>query len=179
MADIERPHLVYGPIGISFEAVSEERDREMEREYQQLSEMDSDPIGQWLRLEKAKGEFEDTDEVLLSLIVELHRKVDRLEKFVRGEERELIPLDSREKIEFVGFNSFELQKDIFIEGKNYYGRIEMETYPERDVPIFFQALNGKLAEIKKIHNRDDRDWSSYVRARERVMIREQRGAKKW
>jgi hypothetical protein len=174
---MDRPHLIYGPLGVSFSPVEESS--QFEREYQQLSESDSDAIGQWLRLQRAKGDFEDTDEVLLNLIVELHRKVDRLEKVIRNSEKELISLANRKHIESVGFHHFELREDFLKEGELYYGRIEMETYPERDIAIFFRAIDSRLAEIERIHNRDDRDWSSYVRARERIMIREKKGRDRW
>ncbi len=72
------PRLVQAPISICFSEAA--LDKEVyEREYQQLSESDEDPISQWLKLAKAKGDTRETDPILLELVVELHRKIDSLE----------------------------------------------------------------------------------------------------
>ena len=38
--------------------------------------------------------------------------------------------------------------------------------------MFFKALDENIAEIVLMHQGDIKDWSSYMSARERVMIRE-------
>lgn len=72
--------LVKAPIDIAFSELEMNKEAYL-REYQQLSESDDDPINQWLKLARAKGDTSDTDPVLLNLMVELHRKVDALEMF--------------------------------------------------------------------------------------------------
>ena len=58
------PRLVQAPISICFSDAS--LDKEIyEREYQQLSESDEDPISKWLKLAKAKGDTRETDPILL------------------------------------------------------------------------------------------------------------------
>ena len=163
--------LVSAPISLVYNEVSIDKEAYL-REYSQLSESDDDPISQWLKLAKGRGETSETDPVLLNLIVELHRKIDALEMFLKNEEPKRVSLIIETQIESIGFEHFKLSKDILEVGKEYYGRVEMPVHPKRDVPIFFKAIDKSLAQIIKIHERDEKEWSSYLTARERVLIRE-------
>ncbi|QOY54354.1 hypothetical protein HUE87_10810 [Candidatus Sulfurimonas marisnigri] len=163
--------LVDAPISLTFSETEIDIEGYL-REYQQLSEIDDDPISQWLKLARAKGESSDTDPVLLNLMVELHRKVDSLERFLKNEEPKRLSLTHEVAIESIGFEHFKLKEDVLEEGREYYGRVEMPVHPKRDVPIFFTALDKSLAKISKIHERDEKEWSAYLTARERVLIRE-------
>ncbi|EHP30224.1 hypothetical protein SMGD1_1700 [Sulfurimonas gotlandica GD1] len=142
------------------------------KEYSQLSESDDDPISQWLKLAKGRGETSDTDPVLLNLVVELHRKIDALEMFLKNEVPKRLSLTNKAEIESIGFEHFKLSEDVLQEGKEYYARVEMPVHPKRDVPIFFMAVDKSLAKIIKIHERDEKEWGVYLTARERVLIRE-------
>ena len=171
------PRLVPAPISLVFS----ESDLDIEsfkREYQQLSESDDNPINQWLKLAKARGDTADTDPVLLNLVVELHNKIDALERFLKNEEPNRISLMHEANIEAVGFEHFKLKEEILEEGREYYARIEMPVHPKRDVGVFFKALDKSLCEIVKIHERDEKEWGSYMTARERVLIREAKEAKR-
>ena len=168
--------LVPAPLEISFDPADREPEA-FEREFQRLSETDEDPIGQWLKIAKARGETKETDPVLLHLIVELHRKVDQLTQIVQNEEPERLPLSFHAQIESIGFEHFRLKEAGLEAGKSYYGRITMPLFPKRDMPLWFEAVDRNLARIVRLHDRDEKEWSSYVTARERVMIREMKGKK--
>jgi hypothetical protein len=172
MADVR---LVEAPISITFEPLVVSRAEAYNREFQQLSESDDDPIMQWLKLAKAKGETADSDMLVVNLLVELHRKVDRLEMLIKKEKPKRIELAVYEVIAQIGFDHFDLKHPVLEAGKKYYGRVEMPTYPKRDVAIFFIAKTANLAEITKMHDRDEKEWNAYVTARERVMIRQMKG----
>jgi hypothetical protein len=168
---MEKPRLVPAPISILFSEASQ--DEEMfEREFQQLSETDDDPISQWLKLAKARGETAESDPVLLNLLVELHRKVDALEAYLKDETPQRVSLMYEAHIVAIGFEHFEIEESLLQEGKLYYGRIAMPVHPKRDVGVFFQALNPTLAEIVRMHERDEKEWAAYMTARERILIRE-------
>ncbi|NPA66331.1 MAG: hypothetical protein GXO11_05545 [Epsilonproteobacteria bacterium] len=173
--ELEDIRLIPAPIAIEFKKA--DRCEECEREYHSLSESDDDPIGQWLKLAKARGETSNTDPVLLNLMVELHRKFDALEAFLKNETPKRIPLDFFEDIDSVGFEHFKLKNSVLTSDTLYYGRIAMPVHPKRDVAIFFQALNPQIAKITRMHDRDIKEWNSYVTARERVLIREMREKK--
>lgn len=166
------PRLVKAPISLVYDEANNEL---YEREYHTLSEADDDAIGQWLKLAKAKGETSESDPVTLRLLVELHRKVDNLERLIKNEKPSRIGLSSSAEIESIGFGYFKLENEDLDEGARYYGRITMPTYPQREIGVFFIAVDKSLAKIDKIHDRDEKEWGSYVTARERVMIRELKG----
>ena len=166
--------LIAAPIAISFD-IAKNNQEQYEREYHQLSESDDDPISQWLKMAKARGETSESDPVMLKLMIELHRKIDNLEQLIKNEKPVRIELSTHEMIESVGFENFKLKHAGFEVGQTYYGRIEMPVYPKRDIGIFFKAEDATLAKIIKMHERDIKDWGAYLTARERVMIREMRG----
>jgi len=166
------PRLVKAPISIVYDLANTDLH---EREYHTLSEADDDAIGQWLKLAKAKGETSESDPIALKLLIELHRKIDNLERLIKNEKSPRIPLSSKAEIAKIGFGFFELEEDQLDSESGYYGRITMPTYPQREIGVFFKAVNERLAKIEKIHDRDEKEWGAYVAARERVMIRELKG----
>jgi len=162
--------LVYSNANVDIEAYK--------REYQQLSESDEDAISQWLKLAKAKGDTSETDPILLNLVVELHRKIDSLERFLKDEEPVRISLSSQVDIESIGFGYFKIQENTLEVGEKYYARVSMPVHPKRDIAIFFEAVEASLAKITRIHEGDEKEWNAYLTARERVLIREARESKK-
>jgi hypothetical protein len=166
--------LIPAPIDLGFSPVAADPEA-FEREYHQLSEADDDPISAWLKRAKAKGETAESDPVLLNLMVELHRKIDNLERLIKNEEPPRLKLSETEMIESIGFHHFKLKTPSFKPGMRYYGRVEMPVHPKRDVGIFFSAEDEHLARIEKIHERDEKEWAAYLTARERVLIREMKG----
>lgn len=168
--------MVEAPLSLEYDLL-ELDEMAFKREYQQLSESDDDPIAQWLKLAKAKGETAESDPVLLNLLVELHRKVDNLERLIKDEKPKRLTLRFAKNIAKIGFEHFALDEAGFEPSKRYYGRIEMPIYPKRDVAVLFVAVDEKLAKIEQMHERDEREWASYLTARERVLIRQMRGKK--
>jgi len=163
--------IVNAPLVIEYEELGKRYD-EFKKEYDSLSEYEEDTIGQWLKLAKAKGDTRDSDEVLLTLIVELHRKIDNLTSIVKNEEKEYLKLKNLQRVEGIGYEHFKFEKEVLSEGLEYYGRIAMPVFPKRDIPLFFRAISKNIAEVYLMHDKDIKDWSAYVVARERVMIRE-------
>lgn len=165
------PRLVPAPISLCFSQTQEQKELFI-REYQQLSESDDDPISQWLKLAKARGETAQSDPVVLNLVVELHRKIDALERFLKNETPKRVSLLFEAEIESIGFEHFKLKEPILDLGVEYYGRVAMPVHPKRDVGLFFVAESPELAKIIKMHERDEREWAAYLTARERILIRE-------
>jgi len=173
---MSQPRLVPAPISIAFSEASLDKEA-YEREFQQLSESDDDPISQWLKLAKARGDTAETDPVLLNLVVELHRKIDALEAFLKNETPKRVSLTQEAEIESIGFEHFKLKEPLLEAGKIYYGRVAMPVHPKRDVGLFFKAVDPQLAEIVRMHERDEKEWAAYMTARERILIRQAREKK--
>jgi len=166
------PRLVKAPISLQYDVENIELH---EREYDALSEADDDAIGQWLKLAKARGETSESDPIALKLLVDLHRKLDNIERLIKNEKPSRIGLSHSAQIESIGFGYFKLETTELDAAVRYYGRISMPTYPKRDIGIFFTAVDSTLAKIDKIHERDEKEWGAYVTARERILIRELKG----
>ncbi len=168
---MESIRVVNAPLVIEYERCDKRYD-EFKKEYDSLSEYEEDSIGQWLKLAKAKGDTKDSDEVLLTLMIELHRKIDELSALIKNEEREFVKLENIQRVEGIGYEHFKLERAVLLPDAEYYARVAMPVFPKREIPLFFKALSKDSAKITLMHQKDTRDWSAYVVARERVMIRE-------
>ena len=145
-----------------------------EFEYQSLALNNDDAVGQWLKKAKARGETAESDPVLLNLLIELHRKVDALEAYLKDEVPERLELAHIAKIDSIGFEYFKTRDTQLREGELYYARIDLPVHPKRDVAIIFKAVSTTEADIVKIHAEAEKEWASYLTARERILIRELR-----
>ena len=168
--------LVPAPISLVFSKLDTDKEA-YEHEYQKLSDSDDDPISQWLKLAKARGDTSESDPLLLQLMVELHRKIDNLEMLIKNEKPQRVSLSFEAHIESIGFEHFKLKEDILEKDELYYARILMPVHPKRDVGVFFKAEDSSLAEIIKMHERDEKEWAGYMTARERILIREAKEAR--
>ena len=163
--------LVPANLDIVFEEAGD-RENEFLREFDKLSGNEDDPLGAWIKRAKAKGDTKESDQVILTLLVELHRKFDELNAYIKNEKFIKLELAQSGVLEGINFENFRIKEAKFKEGARYYGRIFMPIFPKRDVAIFFEALDEKTAKITRINESDESDYNGYVTARERAMIRE-------
>jgi hypothetical protein len=169
---VNEVHLVEAILEIEFDA-AQANAGEFEREYEVLGE--DDAIGQWLRAAKAKGETSESDPVVLHLIVELYRKLDRLEQVMTNSTPSHCALKHKETIGRIGFEHFEISEPLLTEGERYYGRIVLPIQNKKVVPLYFEALSPTLAKITQIHSADEKEWDSYMMGKERKKIRKLKG----
>lgn len=170
----ETIRLIDAALKIVFEADNKGSEKH-EREFIALSQSEDDAIGQWLRQVKGRGDTGDTDPVLLHLMVELYRKMDRLEQLVTHNAPHREVLDVEGSIESIGFEHFKLSEPILTPSEYYYGRVELPVHPNREIALYFEALDPYVGKITRMHPRDDDAWGIYMRARERAMIRHLKG----
>ena len=163
--------LIPANLDIVFEE-ADGRESEFLREFDKLSGNEDDPLGAWIKRAKAKGDTKESDQVILTLLVELHRKFDELNAYIKNEKFIKLELAQSSVLEGINFENFRIKEAKFKEGARYYGRIFMPIFPKRDVAIFFEALDEKTAKITRINESDESDYNGYVTARERAMIRE-------
>lgn len=170
---MESVRLVPAAIEIAYERESTDREN-YAREYTALGEGDDDALGQWLRT-AARGEASSSDPVILNLIVELYRKIDHLEQLLTQKVPFREPLGCSGKIESIGFEHFKLAEPGLTPGERYYGRLELPVHPKREISFYFEAADESIAKIVRMFPRDENEWGTYMRARERVMIRHLKG----
>lgn len=166
--------LIEAPLEIAFDLDSL-NPGEFGREYIQLSEVENDAIAQWLRNAKGKGEMSEGDGVVVQLLVELYRKIDRLEQALLHTAPKRVPLSCNGKIGRIGYEHFELIEPQLISGEYYYGRLEMPVHPMREVGFYFEAQSPTLAKMVRMHQKDLNEWGIYMMARERAIIRHLKG----
>jgi hypothetical protein len=165
--------LIPAPLFIEFE----EDNEKFREEYARLGGEIDDPVGQYIKMAKAKGDTRDTDKVIMELVVALHRKVDELKQLIQKDIKELDELKYTAKIIQIGYEYFKIKEPLFKPNQKYYARIDIPFFPQREVPIYFIAVDEQIAEILTMHDRDIKDYNSFVAARERAIIREQKGIK--
>ncbi|MEF3192370.1 MAG: hypothetical protein K6347_07490, partial [Campylobacterales bacterium] len=130
--------------------------------------------GQWLKMAYARGEAQESDRLLLTLLVELHRKVDRLEKLIKGDPVKLLDLGQAIEVDWLGFEHIKFNTPTLETDQIYYARAYLPTLTNQPIPLFLRALNPTLAHIERIHERDAKEWDGYIFARERMGIQEAR-----
>jgi len=165
--------LIPTPLFIEFE----EEKKEFKEEYDKLGSEIDDPVGQYLKMAKARGETKDSDKVAIELLSALHRKVDEILSLLKDDKQELMELKYTAKIIEIGYEHFKIKEKMFIPNQKYYARIDVPFFPQREVPIYFIAINEQIAEILTMHDRDIKDYNAFITARERALIREQKGIK--
>ncbi|WP_297814187.1 hypothetical protein [uncultured Helicobacter sp.] len=140
-------------------------------EFNKLTQNDEDPIGEWLRLMRAKkGNLEGENAIILELLVEIYRKIESLETHIEGNTKDYVPLENKATIHTIGHGCFAILDSNLSENTLYYGRIELPTFPTRIVPVYF-IYHSELAWIEQIHTRDEIEWDGYVAGKERALIR--------
>ncbi|BCX80135.1 hypothetical protein [Campylobacter sp. 19-13652] len=140
-------------------------------EYNSLSFSEEDPLGAWLKRARAKGETKNTDEVLLNLLVHLHRKIDVLSEAVSGVKREFKSLAMSAIINEVGFEYVGFGDEILSVDEKYYMRFELPVFPKRQIAMYLKACDKRVAKIELMHDDDVSDWDGFVASKEREMIR--------
>jgi len=165
--------LIPAPLFIEFE----EDNEKFKDEYARLGAEIDDPVGQYLKMAKARGETKDSDKVVIELVVALHRKVDEVLSLLKNETKDLIELKYTAKVTHIGYEYFKIKEKMFKPNQKYYARLDIPFFPQREVPLYFIAVDEQVAEILIMHDRDIKDYNAFVAARERAIIREQKGIK--
>ncbi len=149
--------------------------KEYQKEFDKLGSESTDPIGQYIKLAKARGDTRDIDPVLLELLIALHRKIDDLSAYIKNEKQELLKLKFKSETLGVGFEYFKIKDNILKCNEKYYGRFMLPVFPQRLVPVIFEGESENIAKIVQMHEKDEKDYNAFIMARERAIIREMRG----
>lgn len=163
--------IISAPLKIDFGKVGVDESL-FKAEFDRLSENNDDPISAWIRNIRSRGRVVDESEPILQLLIELHRKIDSLSAQINNESKDYLTLESTAVLQSIGHNVLIFGEDLLEVGAKYYARLDIAVFPVRKIPLFFNALDSKNAEICLMHGRDEVDFDSYIAARERSIIRE-------
>ncbi|MGP1359817.1 hypothetical protein [Campylobacter sp.] len=170
---MNKVRLFKAPLSMAYERDST-GDEKFLREFNSILPGEEDALGAWLKRAKSRGETKESDQVLLTLLIELHRKVDALSDYIKNEHKQYLSLSESTNIDEIGFTHIKISEEKFQKDEIYYARIAMPIFPKRNLSLYLKAIDGRLAKIENMHEEDEADWNAYVTARERVMIREMR-----
>lgn len=169
---------VQAPLNLEFALINAANADELksyEREYASLSNADTDPLGEYMKYARAKADSREADDITLKLLVTLHYKIDEIKNILTDNVRKYVKLTHKETVDSLGHGVIIMSKAIFQQGRSYYARIDIPVFPERIIPLFIDAVEPTVAKVKRMHERDERDWDSYITSRERALIRELKG----
>ena len=105
---------------VAFSKLDEANQATFNKEFVTLAQHRYGSIAQWLNKLKSKKATEDTDEVLLELLVELYQKVENIEQILLNKTTQYIPLAFEGIAHFVGHNVLCMPSNVFEEGEEYY-----------------------------------------------------------
>ncbi|WP_230197917.1 hypothetical protein [Helicobacter cinaedi] len=159
-------------------AKAEENLEAYRKEFIALSQHRYGSITQWLNKNKSKNRLEDTDEVLLELLVELYQKVENIEQILLNKSFAYVSLSGEGIANFVGHSVLCMPENVFEKGQEYYLRIFLNAFPKRYVGIFAKAIDERIVVFTQIHQSDVVDFDSFVVQMERLMILDSKSALK-
>mgnify|MGYP003598782472 FL=1 len=171
---MENIRLVETSLNIVFSKGNSD-DKAYKQEFMSLLMLYDDPLSLWLNSDKIRKQSQESDQVLLTLVAELHRKIDTLSMQLNNKNASHLQLEKKERINAIGFEYFGFEEACLVQGWTYYGRIDMPVFPRREVALFFEALSPYVAKITLMHEDDKKDWGAYMVACERAMIRRMKG----
>ena len=102
MDALENLYFVDAPIEIAYEERLS-RAIELERDFSSYAKSDEDPLGEWIKMAKAKGETKESDPVLLAILLDLHRKMDDLQMLVKGETKKVFKLEKSHNLTQINY----------------------------------------------------------------------------
>lgn len=142
------------------------------QEYIRLNQVEENGIEKWLKL--SKGRDYDGDEVMLELLVEMYKKLERLEQKLSIQQSPLLSLDQVVQTHSIGHGVLCFESELE-EGKTYYARFDLPVFPSKIIPLFFTMLTSHIAKIIKIGHSHNQSYDAYVVECERMEIRSRRG----
>ena len=168
--------FVPASLNITFEEVTDMNRSIFRNEYNTLNEYENDDIKEWVSKLKAQGKLDDTDRVLLTLLIELHKKIDNIETILKNNENKSLKLQHSSKIVGIHFDHIQINDFDFLENNLYFAKIQLPVFPKREIPIYLLGLNSTIAKIHMISQKNQDDWNSLVMAKEREEIRKIKGS---
>jgi hypothetical protein len=156
---------------ISFEELGN-KEAEFEREFETFSETDSSPVDDFIQKMKAKDGKGAPDMMTITLLSELHKKIDDLTKLLKGEARTFLQLGENQIVDFAWLDSIKLKG--LKSGTTYYARINLPLFRPRPIPFFFVAVDEENADITKMWPRDKADFDGYLMSKDREEIARER-----
>lgn len=155
---------------VSYSMLKHSDEELLKREFITLSQNRYGSITQWLNKNKSKNRTEETDEVLLELLIELYKKLEHIEQLLQNKAANLLTLESSVVANFIGHSIICVPEPCFTKDEDYYIRIFLPIFPQRHIGIFAKAIDEKILSFTQISHNDTSDFDSFVVQMERATI---------
>ena len=110
------------------------------------------------------------------MLVHIYKKLEHLENLITDSHEKYIPLKHSIHTKQLGHGAIILDSTMLDSAsleidKQYYVRLFLPVFPVRCVPLFAIAKDTQILQIKKMADRDLKDYDSYIVSIEREMLK--------
>lgn len=159
---------------LAYEYIQAQKISLYEEEFSTLAIFSEAPILKWIKTMHSKSALGEENVVIIEILTEMYKKLERLEQILTHKEQELLPLAHKAKLRFVGHDALCLDEDQSFgdyKGENaIYVRMFVPFFPERTLGIFARVLHPQVAKIEHIHIKNRTYFDTFVAECERGMI---------
>lgn len=142
--DENKTRLIATSLKIEFDSANISAEN-FAREFNKLTKSDDDPVGEWLRMARAKkGANNDDFSIVLDLLVEIYRKLGALENAINNIAKEYAPLRYCGEIETIGHGCFVLRADSIKTNQSYLKAVNKADSIESNEAIESSAQNPAI-----------------------------------
>lgn len=176
--------IVPAHLAISLVKIDEHNRALCEQDFMQLLQNDADIAKKFIQSALTHHRRDDdASPILLELFSGLYRKLSHIEARIVGIEARLDGKNIEEKVgaftmersysEALGHSIIILDKNHsdLIADSDYYGKLELLSFPEREVGVFLKALSKRALSITRIDPSDLQDLDTFIASRELELIR--------
>ncbi|WP_027327604.1 hypothetical protein [Helicobacter pametensis] len=146
-------------------------DGESLQEFSYLNQKEEMGIEKWLKI--AKGRDYDGDEVMLELLLEMYKKLERIEQKIFSEDSSLLTLPIQTQTLGIG-HEFLCLAESFESERIYYARLDLPIFPSKIIPLYCQMLTPNIAKIIKMGSLHTKSYDHYIAECERLEIQKKR-----
>lgn len=171
--------LVDASLQIELQVLDDSIELEAIKEYEVITQLHANSIDKWLSSLKAKSgdcKCGGGTAILGEMLVHIYKKLEHLENLITDSHEKYIPLKHSIHTKQLGhgaiiLDSTMLDSTLLEIDKQYYVRLFLPVFPVRCVPLFAVAKDTQILQIKKMADRDLKDYDSYIVSIEREMLK--------
>lgn len=166
--------LVDASLQIELQVFDDSISLEATKEYETITQLHGNSIDKWLSSLKAKSgdcKCGGGTAILGEMLVHIYKKLEHLENLITDVSTKYIPLHHSLHTTRLGHGVILLDSVPLVVESQYYVRLFLPVFPVRCVPLFAIAKGDGILKIKKMAERDMRDYDGYIVSVEREMLR--------
>lgn len=166
--------LVTANLQIDLQKLDDFIELEAMREYDTITQLHGNSIDKWLSSLKAKSgdcKCGGGTAIIGEMLVHIYKKLEHLENLITDSSTQYIALQHSTHTKQLGHGVILLDSVALDLESQYYVRLFLPVFPVRCVPLFAVAKDNGILQIKKMAERDMKDYDSYIVSVEREMLK--------